>query len=206
MGSGHNDLPDSEADAGAMTRRKVMLSGGGLIVGSMVLAACGGDDDTAAAAPAPAPAPATTSTGASTMNEYATVDIKSAIAIPEPSRALFENADICKLQKLPVALPGLDSKAVFFEKGGRTVPHRHAEGQHIVITSGRGVFGDKNGVHIVEAGDVIANPATEWHWHGALPSEAMTHVTIEKAGLDFNVERGDYDEVYTKDLGKTAKK
>ncbi|MGQ0632132.1 MAG: cupin domain-containing protein [Sporichthyaceae bacterium] len=192
-------MENNDTEAGALTRRKMMLSGGGLIVGSMVLAACGDDDadavtNTAAAAPAAA--------AALTANAYASVDPKSAIAIPEASRALFENADIVKLQKLPIALPGLESKVVFFEKGARTVPHRHTEGQHIVITSGRGVFGDKDGVHIVEAGDVIANPATEWHWHGALPSEAMTHVTIEKAGLDFDVERGDYDKVYTKDLGK----
>lgn len=55
--------------------------------------------------------------------------------------------------------------------------------------------------HIVKAGDVITSPAGAWHWHGALPSEPMSHVTVEDPGLDLDVPRGDYDEVYTPDLG-----
>ena len=69
------------------------------------------------------------------------------------------------------------------------------------MTSGVGVVGDETGVRVVNAGDVITSPAGAWHWHGASPTTAMSHVTVEDPGLQLDVERRDYDEVYTPDLG-----
>ena len=40
-----------------------------------------------------------------------------------------------------------------------------------------------------------------WHWHGAVPTQSMSHVTVQDPGLDLDVERRDYDEVYAADLG-----
>lgn len=136
------------------------------------------------------------------MNEFASVDPKNSIAVPDGLKALFNDADEVRVQKLPCLLPGLESKAVFFNAGARTVPHRHEGGQHIVVTSGTGVFGDEHGLHVVTEGDVITNAPTGWHWHGALPGTPMTHVTVEAPGLDLNVDLRDWDEVYTDDLGR----
>lgn len=135
------------------------------------------------------------------MDEIATVDAEQAVPVPAPLQALFNDADEVRVQKLPCALPGLDSKAVHFSAGARTMPHRHAEGQHIVVTDGVGVVGDENGVRVVRAGDVITSPPGGWHWHGAVQGQAMSHVTVENPGLDLEVERRDWDEVYTDDLG-----
>lgn len=135
------------------------------------------------------------------MDEFATVDREQGIPVPEQLKALFNNADDVRVQKLPCALPGLVSKAVHFSAGARTVPHKHTHGQHIVITDGVGVIADENGVKIVRAGDVIANPPTGWHWHGALPSTAMSHVTVEDPGLDLDVEQRDWEQAYPSDLG-----
>ena len=135
------------------------------------------------------------------MDEFATADAAKGVPVPDPLKALFNNADDVRVQKLPCALPGLDSKVVHFAAGARTMPHRHSEGQHIIIVDGVGVVGDENGVHVVHTGDVITNPPGGWHWHGATPTTAMSHVTVEDPGLDLDVEQRDWAEVYTPDLG-----
>lgn len=47
-----------------------------------------------------------------------------------------------------------------------------------------------------------ANPPAGWHWNGATPTTSTYRVTVEGPGLDLDVERRDWDEVYTDDLGK----
>ena len=135
------------------------------------------------------------------MDEFATVDVNQANPPPEKLQALFNLPDQVRVQGLPCALEGLTSKAVHFPAGVRTNPHVHTKGQHIIVITGVGVVGDETGVRVVNAGDVITSPPGAWHWHGALPTKAMSHVTVEDPGLDLDVERRDYDEVYTKDLG-----
>lgn len=135
------------------------------------------------------------------MDQFATVDASQGAPPPDKLHALFSDPDQVRVQPLPCALEGLSSKAVHFPAGVRTKPHVHTLGQHLVITAGSGVVGDENGVHVVHAGDVISSPPGGWHWHGALPTKAMSHVTIEDPGLDLEVERRDYDEVYDNDLG-----
>lgn len=135
------------------------------------------------------------------MDEFASVDAAQGVAVPAPLQALFNDAGQVRVQKLPCALPGLDSKVVHFAAGARTNPHRHTEGQHIIIVSGAGVVGDESGVRVVRTGDVITSPPGGWHWHGALPTQAMSHVTVENPGLDLEVERRDWADVYTADLG-----
>ena len=135
------------------------------------------------------------------MDEFATVDVNQGNPPLEKLQALFNDPEQVRVQTLPCALDGLSSKAVHFPAGVRTNPHVHTKGQHIIITDGRGVVGDESGVHLVHAGDVITCPPGGWHWHGALPTAAMSHVTVEDPGLDLDVKRRDYDEVYTTDLG-----
>jgi hypothetical protein len=137
------------------------------------------------------------------MDEFGTTAKAAGDAVPEPLRTLFNNPDDVRVQKLPCVLPGLDSLAVHFGAGARTVPHQHHDGQHLVFVDGIGVVGDDKGVHVVRAGDVVSNPPGAWHWHGATPGTAATHVTFEAAGdFDLDVERRDWDHAYGSELGR----
>lgn len=138
------------------------------------------------------------------MDEFATASSSAGDPVPDQLRALFNNPDAVRVQKLPCGLPDLGSMAVYFGAGARTVPHTHTNGQHLVITEGVGVVADEEAVRIVRAGDVVTNPPGAWHWHGGLPGTAMSHVTVETPGaIDLEVERRDWDEVYTAELGNS---
>jgi mannose-6-phosphate isomerase-like protein (cupin superfamily) len=137
------------------------------------------------------------------MDEFGRTAEAKGDAVPEQLRSLFNNPDDVRVQHLPCALAGLDSLAVHFGAGARTVPHLHHDGQHLVVVEGVGVVGDEKGVHVVRAGDVVSNPAGTWHWHGAAPSSAMTHVTFESPGdCDMDVDRRDWDVTYHDGLGR----
>lgn len=102
-----------------------------------------------------------------------------------------------RIQQFPNPFPA-DGAAVFavhFDAGGRSRPHTHHHGQVLLVTSGRGVVGDRNGRRTVEAGDVVVAGPGEWHWHGAAPDSPMTHVTVQMAGpdsIDWDVDEGDW--------------
>ncbi|HEX2317528.1 MAG TPA: cupin domain-containing protein [Streptosporangiaceae bacterium] len=136
------------------------------------------------------------------MDKLDTVADANENPVPDELRNLFNNADGVRVQKLPCELPELGSMAVNFGPGTRTRPHRHHRGQQLIVTEGVGVVGDEQGVHVVRAGDVISNPPGTWHWHGATPRMAMTHVTVETPGdFDLNVEGWNWAEVYSPELG-----
>ena len=140
--------------------------------------------------------------GAAAMDEFGTTAGAVGDAVPDQLRALFNNPDDVRVQQLPCVLPGLDSLAVHFGAGARTVPHQHNNGQHLVFVEGVGVVADEDGVHVVRTGDVVSNPPNAWHWHGATPSAAATHVTFEAPGdFDLAVERRDWDDSYGPNLG-----
>ena len=69
--------------------------------------------------------------------------------------------------------------AVRFTPGARTAWHSHALGQTLFVTDGAGLV-QTRGERIVEirAGDVVATPADEWHWHGARPDSFMGHLSV----------------------------
>jgi quercetin dioxygenase-like cupin family protein len=136
------------------------------------------------------------------MDEFGTVSQSESSPVPDQLRGLFNNPDDVRVQKLPRAgLEDRGSMAVFFGAGARTVPHTHHHGQHLFISEGTGVVGDEKGVHVVRAGDVVSSPAGAWHWHGAAPGTAMTHLTVEKPGdFDLDVERRDWDTTYGPEL------
>ena len=136
------------------------------------------------------------------MDEFGTVSQSESNPVPDHLRGLFNNPEDVRVQKLPNALGDRGSMAVFFGAGARTVPHTHHHGQHLVIAQGTGVIGDEKGVHVVRAGDVVSSPPGAWHWHGATPATAMTHVTVEQPGdFDLDVDRRDWDITYGPDLG-----
>ncbi|MFI2378289.1 cupin domain-containing protein [Streptomyces sp. NPDC018964] len=68
---------------------------------------------------------------------------------------------------------------VRFEEGVRNHWHRHTGGQLLYITEGEGhvqVRGQEP--VLVRAGDVVACPPGEEHWHGATENSSMTHLAV----------------------------
>ena len=68
---------------------------------------------------------------------------------------------------------------VTFQPGARTAWHLHPAGQHMIVTSGVGLTGTRDGKRIeFKAGDTIWCPPDIDHWHGATPDAPMTHLVI----------------------------
>lgn len=79
--------------------------------------------------------------------------------------------------------PGdLEILAVFFEPGSRTLPHTHATGQLLVFLDGEGIVGTGGERLLYRAGGMAHIPAGEWHWHGATPEGAASHLSIRPGG------------------------
>jgi quercetin dioxygenase-like cupin family protein len=136
------------------------------------------------------------------MDKFGKVAAASGSPVPDQLRQLFNEPDDVRVEALPCELSDRGSMAVFFGAGTRTVPHTHHNGQHLVIMDGEGVVADEEGVHVVRTGDVISSPPGAWHWHGATPSTAMAHLTVETPGdFDLDVERRDWDDSYGSNLG-----
>lgn len=72
--------------------------------------------------------------------------------------------------------------AVTFEPGARSAWHTHPLGQVLVVTAGAGRVQQWGGpVLEIRPGDVIWTPPGVKHWHGALPTAALTHMAIQDA-------------------------
>jgi quercetin dioxygenase-like cupin family protein len=68
---------------------------------------------------------------------------------------------------------------VTFEPGARTAWHTHPLGQTLIVTAGCGrVQRDGGPIEEIRAGDIVWFEAGERHWHGASPTNAMTHIAI----------------------------
>ncbi|HTJ39825.1 MAG TPA: cupin domain-containing protein [Dactylosporangium sp.] len=71
---------------------------------------------------------------------------------------------------------------VRFAPGARNAWHRHALGQTVHVTEGRGLIQAHGGeVQPMRAGDTVYTPPGEWHWHGAAPEHFMTHLAMWEA-------------------------
>ena|SRR5215510_15741672 len=69
--------------------------------------------------------------------------------------------------------------SVTFEAGARTAWHSHPLGQTLIVTAGHGRVQNWGGqIEEINLGDVVWCPPSEKHWHGAVPTTAMTHVSI----------------------------
>jgi quercetin dioxygenase-like cupin family protein len=70
---------------------------------------------------------------------------------------------------------------VHFEPGARTAWHKHPAGQTLIVTEGVGWTQVEGGeVEEFYAGDVVWCPPDQKHWHGATPTQAMTHIAIQE--------------------------
>jgi quercetin dioxygenase-like cupin family protein len=72
--------------------------------------------------------------------------------------------------------------SVTFEPGARTAWHTHPFGQTLIVTSGLG-WAQRKGAPIEEIrpGDVVWFAPNEKHWHGATPTNGITHIAIQEA-------------------------
>ncbi len=70
---------------------------------------------------------------------------------------------------------------VTFEPGARTAWHSHPLGQTLIVTAGCGRVQRWGGpIEEIRPGDVVWIPAGEKHWHGAVPTTALTHFAIQE--------------------------
>ena len=70
---------------------------------------------------------------------------------------------------------------VTFEPGARTAWHTHPLGQTLIIISGIGwVQKDGESIEEVHPGDVVWFGPNEKHWHGASPTNGMSHIAIQE--------------------------
>jgi quercetin dioxygenase-like cupin family protein len=70
---------------------------------------------------------------------------------------------------------------VTFEPGARTAWHTHPLGQILIITFGCGWIQREGGaVEEVHPGDVVWFEPNEKHWHGATPTNGITHIAIQE--------------------------
>jgi quercetin dioxygenase-like cupin family protein len=68
---------------------------------------------------------------------------------------------------------------VTFEPGARTAWHSHPLGQTLIVTAGNGRVQSWGGkIEEIRPGDVVWSTPGEKHWHGAAPTNAMTHLSI----------------------------
>lgn len=101
----------------------------------------------------------------------------------QPSRSGDEGTFSGQAMLDPVLDDGAAAKvrvnSVLFEPGGRTYWHSHADGQVLIVASGRGMVENRDGDrHALQAGDVVWAPPGEQHWHGAAPDSFLTHTAI----------------------------
>ncbi len=71
--------------------------------------------------------------------------------------------------------------SVTFEPGARTAWRTHPLGQTPIVAVGCGHARQWGGpIEEIRPGDVVWFPPGEKHWHGATPTEAVTHMAIQE--------------------------
>lgn len=71
---------------------------------------------------------------------------------------------------------------VTFEPGARTAWHTHPLGQTLIVTAGLGLVQEwDKPVQVIRPGDVVWIPPGVKHWHGATPTNGMSHIAIAEA-------------------------
>ena len=71
--------------------------------------------------------------------------------------------------------------SVTFEPEARTAWHTHPLGQTLIVTAGCGwIQKDGGPIEEVHPGDVVWFEPNERHWHGAPPTNGMSHIAIQE--------------------------
>jgi quercetin dioxygenase-like cupin family protein len=99
---------------------------------------------------------------------------------PGPSEYFTGDVRIAPLFEAPEPARGMGA-SVTFQPGGRTAWHTHPLGQTLIVVAGSGRAQRWGGpVEEIRPGDVVWFPPGEKHWHGASPTDAMTHIAIQE--------------------------
>ena len=119
----------------------------------------------------------------------------SRTGVPASSEWITGGAVIEELAA-PVGPSRTQVDSVRFAPGARTRWHHHPLGQVLVVTDGTALVQRRGGdVERVHTGDSVRIEAGEWHWHGATPDAAMTHLAIEELPEDGRT--AEFDEAVT---------
>ena len=90
--------------------------------------------------------------------------------------AIFEGGQVWMRALTGTATEEVGVGAVHFAPGARAGWHTHTKDQVLYVVAGIGKVGDRNGEHVISAGDCVVVPAGEEHWHGAHDTGSpMTH-------------------------------
>lgn len=80
---------------------------------------------------------------------------------------------------MPASPSKMQGAYVTFEPGAHTAWHTHPVGQVLVVTAGAGYMQQWGGARQdLKEGDVVWTPPNVKHWHGATPTNAMTHMAL----------------------------
>ena len=94
----------------------------------------------------------------------------------------FTGAVLVDMLFTPEAPSRMAAATVTFAPGARTAWHTHPLGQTLIVTAGVGLVQREGGpVETIRAGDVVRFAPDVKHWHGATPTQAMTHVAVQEA-------------------------
>jgi quercetin dioxygenase-like cupin family protein len=115
-------------------------------------------------------------TGAAQQIEITRNGTRATIHGPEQA---YTGAAIANVLFGATADKPLSAVEVTFEPGARTSWHNHPAGQYLVVTSGVGWVQQRGGrKREIRPGDVVWTPPGVAHWHGATPTQAMSHLAI----------------------------
>lgn len=103
--------------------------------------------------------------------------------------AIFEGGEVWSRDLTPAAANSQTTvSVVHFAPGARAGWHRHSGDQVLYVVNGIGKVGDREGEHVVSAGDCVVVPAETDHWHGAHDTGSpMSHLSILPAGSQTTV-------------------
>jgi quercetin dioxygenase-like cupin family protein len=102
----------------------------------------------------------------------------------EERREIQRFSGTVRIQVLQDLSDGPRIQAVFFEPSARTRPHIHKHDQVLHCIEGEGVVevatgdGDNPETVRIRAGDTVFIPKDTWHWHGAIRTSRMMHISI----------------------------
>ncbi len=101
---------------------------------------------------------------------------------------IFEGGEVWGRALSGDASTDLSVSVVQFAAGARARWHQHTSDQVLYVVAGIGKVGDRDGDHVVSAGDCVVVAAGEEHWHGAHDTGSpMSHLSILKAGSETTV-------------------
>jgi quercetin dioxygenase-like cupin family protein len=110
---------------------------------------------------------------------------KSSVATAAGPSDWFTGAVYIDAVATPSDASRVSASSVHFTPGARTAWHTHPNGQTIYVTEGVGLA-QRRGcpVEVIRPGDRVFFEPGEVHWHGAAPTQFMTHLALLEVDED----------------------